>query len=167
MIRQIPGTRVIPMFLVQAQDMVTRLANILRYSLQRERNHKVPLETELEVVSDSLVSSNGANRSRRLALKRTKCRVDVSYSTFITGTCDCFAGARLLLSRCCVELGRSAPQTWTIRVKGARITKLAVQSSTWLYHYLMRVSRRLRSLRKYLVWRHQGAIPEASQVTSL
>ena len=24
-----------------------------------------------------------------LALKRTKCRVDVSYSTFITGTCDC------------------------------------------------------------------------------
>ena len=39
---------------VQAQDMVTRLANILRYSLQRERNHKVPLETELEVVSDYL-----------------------------------------------------------------------------------------------------------------
>jgi len=45
-----------PMFLVEAQDMVTRLANILRYSLQRERNHKVPLETELEVVSDSRVS---------------------------------------------------------------------------------------------------------------
>jgi sensor histidine kinase YesM len=39
---------------VQAQDMVTRLANILRYSLQRERNHRVPLETELEVVSDYL-----------------------------------------------------------------------------------------------------------------
>jgi len=54
------------MFLVQAQDMVTSLANIPRYSLQRERNHKVPLETELEVVSDSLVSSIGANRSRRL-----------------------------------------------------------------------------------------------------
>jgi len=69
---------------------------------------------------NSLVSSNGANRSRRLALKRTKCRVDVSYSTFITGTCNCFAGARLLLSRCCVELGRSALQTWPIRVKGAR-----------------------------------------------
>jgi hypothetical protein len=30
--------------------MVTRLANILRYSLQRNRNHKVPLETEFEVV---------------------------------------------------------------------------------------------------------------------
>ena len=68
MIRQIPETRVIPMFLVQAQDMVARLANILRYSLQRERNHKVPLETELEVVSDSRVSSNGANRSRRFNL---------------------------------------------------------------------------------------------------
>jgi len=107
------------MFLVQAQDMVTRLANILRYSLQRERNHKVPLETELEVVSDSRVSSNGANRSRRLALKPAKCRVDVSYSTFITGTCNCFAGVRLLLSRCCMELGRSALQTWPIR-KGSQ-----------------------------------------------
>ncbi|WP_433965498.1 sensor histidine kinase [Tunturiibacter gelidiferens] len=28
---------------------------------------------------------------------------------------------------------------------GRRITKLAVQSSTWLYHYLMRVPRRLKS----------------------
>jgi hypothetical protein len=56
------------MFLVQAQDMVKRLANILRFSLQRERNHKVPPETELDVVSDSRVSSNGANRSRRFNL---------------------------------------------------------------------------------------------------
>ncbi len=38
----------------QAQDMVTRLANILRYSLQRNRNHTVPLETELDAVSDYL-----------------------------------------------------------------------------------------------------------------
>jgi hypothetical protein len=68
MLRQIPGTRVIPMFLVEAQDMVTRLVNILRDSLQRERNHKVPLETALEVVSDSRVSSDGANRSRRFNL---------------------------------------------------------------------------------------------------
>jgi sensor histidine kinase YesM len=37
-----------------AQDMVTRLANILRYTLQRNRNHTVPLETELEAVSDYL-----------------------------------------------------------------------------------------------------------------
>jgi hypothetical protein len=75
---------------------------------------------------NSLVSSNGANRSRRLALKRTKCRVDVSNSTFITGTCDCFAGARLLLSRCYVELGRSALQTWTIGVKGANSLRFSV-----------------------------------------
>ncbi len=39
---------------VQAQDMVTKLANILRYSLQRDRNHTVPLETEVEAVSDYL-----------------------------------------------------------------------------------------------------------------
>jgi LytS/YehU family sensor histidine kinase len=39
---------------VQAQDMVTKLANILRYSLQRDRSHTVPLETEVEVVSDYL-----------------------------------------------------------------------------------------------------------------
>src|SRR5260370_15014157 len=116
MIRQIPGTRVIPMFLVQAQDMVTRLANILRYSLQRERNHKVPLET----IARSCVRLTRLVKRResqsQIALKRTKCRVDVSYSTFITGTCDCFAGARLLLSRCCVELGRSSPQTSSILV---------------------------------------------------
>jgi sensor histidine kinase YesM len=37
-----------------AQDMVTKLANILRYSLQRDRSHTVPLETELEAVSDYL-----------------------------------------------------------------------------------------------------------------
>jgi len=39
---------------VQAQDMVTKLANILRYSLQRDRSHTVPLETEVEAVSDYL-----------------------------------------------------------------------------------------------------------------
>jgi two-component sensor histidine kinase len=38
----------------QAQDMVTKLANILRYSLQRKRVHTVPLETELGIVSDYL-----------------------------------------------------------------------------------------------------------------
>jgi two-component system sensor histidine kinase AlgZ len=38
----------------QAQDMITKLANILRYSLQRDRNHTVPLETEMEAVSDYL-----------------------------------------------------------------------------------------------------------------
>jgi LytS/YehU family sensor histidine kinase len=38
----------------RAQDMVTRLANILRYSLQQDRTHTVPLEREIEVVSDYL-----------------------------------------------------------------------------------------------------------------
>jgi len=39
---------------VEAQDMITRLANILRYSLQRDRNHTVPLATEMEAVEDYL-----------------------------------------------------------------------------------------------------------------
>ncbi len=38
----------------QAQDRVTRLANILRYSLQKDRQHTVPLATEMEAVSDYL-----------------------------------------------------------------------------------------------------------------
>jgi LytS/YehU family sensor histidine kinase len=37
-----------------AQDMVTRLANILRYNLQRERSSTVPLEREIEIVADYL-----------------------------------------------------------------------------------------------------------------
>lgn len=38
----------------QAQDMVTRLANLLRYNLQRDRRHTVPLASEVEAVSDYL-----------------------------------------------------------------------------------------------------------------
>lgn len=38
----------------QAQDMVTRLANILRYNLQKDRRHTVALESEVEAVSDYL-----------------------------------------------------------------------------------------------------------------
>ena len=37
-----------------AQDMITRLANIMRYSLRRDLNHTVPLAAELEVVADYL-----------------------------------------------------------------------------------------------------------------
>ncbi len=37
-----------------AQDMVTRLANILRYNLEREKTSTVPLEREIEVVADYL-----------------------------------------------------------------------------------------------------------------
>lgn len=38
----------------QAQDMITRLANILRYNLQSDRRHTVPLASEVEAVSDYL-----------------------------------------------------------------------------------------------------------------
>jgi signal transduction histidine kinase len=38
----------------QAQDMITRLANILRYNLHRDMNHTVPLASEVEVVQDYL-----------------------------------------------------------------------------------------------------------------
>lgn len=38
----------------RSQDMITRLANILRYNLQRDRNHTVPLSSEVEAVSDYL-----------------------------------------------------------------------------------------------------------------
>jgi 2-hydroxychromene-2-carboxylate isomerase len=38
----------------EAQNMVTRLANILRYNLQRDPEHTAPLAREVEVVSDYL-----------------------------------------------------------------------------------------------------------------
>jgi len=38
----------------QAQDMVTRLANIFRYNLRHDRQHTVPLKQEIEIVSDYL-----------------------------------------------------------------------------------------------------------------
>ena len=37
-----------------AQDMITRLANILRYNLHRDLMHTVPLKSEVEVVGDYL-----------------------------------------------------------------------------------------------------------------
>lgn len=37
-----------------ARDMVTRLSNILRYSLQRDRRHTAPLANEMDVVADYL-----------------------------------------------------------------------------------------------------------------
>ena len=37
-----------------AQDMITRFATILRYNLQRDWTHTVPLSAEVEVVSDYL-----------------------------------------------------------------------------------------------------------------
>src|SRR5579884_486786 len=38
----------------RAQDMITRLANILRYNLRKDRSRTVPLASEVEVVSDYL-----------------------------------------------------------------------------------------------------------------
>ncbi|HMD70941.1 MAG TPA: histidine kinase [Bryobacteraceae bacterium] len=38
----------------KAQDMVTRLANILRYNLRRDIEHTVPLSSEVEIVGDYL-----------------------------------------------------------------------------------------------------------------
>jgi hypothetical protein len=38
----------------QAQDMITRLANILRHNLHRDVNHTVPLASEVKVVGDYL-----------------------------------------------------------------------------------------------------------------
>jgi hypothetical protein len=38
----------------QSQDMLTRLANILRYNLRRDVEHTVPLHSEVEIVSDYL-----------------------------------------------------------------------------------------------------------------
>ena len=39
---------------VVAQDMITRFATILRYNLQRDWSHTVPLSSEVEVVTDYL-----------------------------------------------------------------------------------------------------------------
>jgi hypothetical protein len=38
----------------QAQDMITRLANILRYNLRRDPDHTTPLASELDVICDYL-----------------------------------------------------------------------------------------------------------------
>jgi hypothetical protein len=56
----------------EAQDMVTRLANILRYSLQRDRRHTVPLASEVEIVSDYLALESIRFESRL----RTRVEVD-------------------------------------------------------------------------------------------
>jgi two-component system sensor histidine kinase AlgZ len=50
----------------QAQDMITRLANILRHNLRSDGSHTAPLESEMEVVSDylSLESARFEDRLR-------------------------------------------------------------------------------------------------------
>jgi two-component system, LytTR family, sensor histidine kinase AlgZ len=61
----------------QAQDLITRLANILRYNLQRDRCHTVPLATEVEAVSDYLALESIRFESRmrvRLEVDEAACR---------------------------------------------------------------------------------------------
>lgn len=53
-----------------AQDMVTRLSNILRYSLHHDLNHTVPLSSELEAVSDYLALES-VRLEERLCVRMT------------------------------------------------------------------------------------------------
>ncbi len=52
----------------KAQDMITRLANIFRYTLRRDSAHTVPLASEVEVVSDYL-ALEAARFEERLQVK--------------------------------------------------------------------------------------------------
>jgi hypothetical protein len=51
-----------------AQDMVTRLANILRYNLRRDLNQPVPLSSEVEAISDYL-ALEGVRLEERLRVR--------------------------------------------------------------------------------------------------
>jgi hypothetical protein len=47
-----------------AQDLITRLANILRYNLHRDAGHTVPLESELEAAADYLALESARYEDR-------------------------------------------------------------------------------------------------------
>lgn len=47
-----------------AQDLITRLANILRYNLHRDAGHTVPLESELEAATDYLALESARYEDR-------------------------------------------------------------------------------------------------------
>lgn len=47
-----------------AQDLITRLANILRYNLHRDAGHTVPLDSELEAASDYLALESARYEDR-------------------------------------------------------------------------------------------------------
>jgi hypothetical protein len=47
-----------------AQDLITRLANILRYNLHRDAGHTVPLESELEAAADYLALESARYEER-------------------------------------------------------------------------------------------------------
>ncbi len=48
----------------RSQDMLTRLANILRYNLRRDREHTVPLHSEVEIVGDYLALESARYEDR-------------------------------------------------------------------------------------------------------
>ena len=48
----------------KAQDMLTRLANILRYNLRTDVNHTVPLASEVDIVSDYLALESARYEDR-------------------------------------------------------------------------------------------------------
>ena len=48
----------------KAQDMLTRLANILRYNLQHDVEHTVPLASEVEIVNDYLAIESARYEDR-------------------------------------------------------------------------------------------------------
>ena len=47
-----------------AQDLITRLANILRYNLHRDAGHTVPLDSELEAAGDYLALESARYEDR-------------------------------------------------------------------------------------------------------
>jgi hypothetical protein len=47
-----------------AQDLITRLANILRYNLHRDASHTVPLDSELEAAADYLALESARYEDR-------------------------------------------------------------------------------------------------------
>ena len=47
-----------------AQDLITRLANILRYNLHRDADHTVPLDSELEAAADYLALESARYEER-------------------------------------------------------------------------------------------------------
>ena len=62
-------------------------------AINKNGRTKVKVEWTLSARKIDDQTTEYANHIRASVLKRTKCRVDVPNSTFVTGTCDCFAGA--------------------------------------------------------------------------
>ena len=68
-----------------AQDMITRLANILRYNLHRDLMHTVPLASEVEVVGDYLALESVRLEDRL----RVQFAIDPEAGRFPSRPCFC------------------------------------------------------------------------------